>query len=89
MDEANKQAGVAVRWHGLARSGPGGPGDAGGAVAVAGPVSASRLVANSWATGGDDVAVIGLQDQSDRDRARAAIRDAIVAELAERCGLPR
>jgi 4'-phosphopantetheinyl transferase len=35
-----------------------------------------------------DVIVIGLPDQSDRDRARAGIREAIVAELAERHGLP-
>jgi 4'-phosphopantetheinyl transferase len=32
--------------------------------------------------------VIGLQDQADRDRAREAIRQAIVAELAALTGLP-
>jgi 4'-phosphopantetheinyl transferase len=32
--------------------------------------------------------VIGIRGQADRELARAAIRDAIVAELAERCGLP-
>lgn len=48
--------------------------------------SLCRLVANLDAA--DDVAVIGIQDQSDRDLARRAIREAIVAELATLSGLP-
>jgi 4'-phosphopantetheinyl transferase len=86
MADARNQAGVPVRWRGVAPSANAGAG-AGGA--VAGAVDACRLVADSSAADIGDVAVIGVPDQSDRDRARAAIREAIVAELAERHRLPR
>jgi 4'-phosphopantetheinyl transferase len=80
MADSCKQAGVAVRWRGPAPSGGAGGG-------FAGPADACRLVANSSAADIGDVAVIGVPDQADRDLARAAIRDAIVAELAERYAL--
>jgi 4'-phosphopantetheinyl transferase len=80
MADTRDQAGVPVRWRGLAPSGAGG--------AVSGPVGANRLVANSEAADLGDVAVIGVRDQPDRDRTRMAIREAIVAELGARYGLP-
>jgi 4'-phosphopantetheinyl transferase len=81
VDEPSNQAGVPVRWRSLAPSGGAGGGFGGSA-------DACRLVANISTSGIGDVAVIGVRDQADRDLARAAIRQAIVAELAERHGLP-
>jgi 4'-phosphopantetheinyl transferase len=81
MADAGRQAGVPVRWRGVAPSGGAGGG-------FGGASDACRLVADSPAADIGDVAVIGIRGQADRDLARAAIRDAIVAELAERHGLP-
>jgi 4'-phosphopantetheinyl transferase len=75
MAASMNRAGVAVRWRGGEP-----PASAGGAVGSS--ADACRLVAEIG-----DVAVIGIQGQADRDLARAAIRQAIVADLAERYGL--
>lgn len=87
---------VPVRWW---RLDGGGPANAGPAGAASGPrpalpggpgfgvVGASRrLVANSG--DGEDVIVIGVQDQPEREAARRAIRQAIAAELLLLSGLP-
>jgi len=55
---------------------------AGGRGGFAEPAGACRLVADF------EVCVIGIQGDADRDHARHAIRDAIVAALAHLSGLP-
>jgi 4'-phosphopantetheinyl transferase len=52
------------------------------------PGASRRLVANFDASGDDGAIVIGIQDQSEREAARRAIRQAIAAELAAMSGLP-
>jgi 4'-phosphopantetheinyl transferase len=73
----NGEAGVPVRWRGLSSAALPPPGGGFG-----GPADSRRLVADF-----DDVIVVGIQGQADREAARHAIRQAIVAELADASGV--
>lgn len=73
---------IPVRWRNVG----GGSAPAPGGRGLGAPLGSRRLVANPDAA--DSVVVIGIQNQSDRDLARRAIREAIAAELAALSGLP-
>lgn len=73
---------IPVQW----RIAGGGSASAPGGQGFGAPAGSRRLVANSDAA--DAVVVIGIQDRSEREAARRAIREAIVDELAALSGLP-
>lgn len=77
---------IPVQWRLAGASSSVAPPSAPGGQGFGGLPASRRLVANSCAA--DGVAVIGIQGQPEREAARRAIREAIMAELAALSGLP-
>jgi 4'-phosphopantetheinyl transferase len=94
MDETSPSLRVPMRWRGPDGGADGSDGLAGlprrspGGLGFGASGASRRLVANLDASDGDGAIVIGIQDQSEREAARRAIRQAIAAELAAMSGLP-
>jgi 4'-phosphopantetheinyl transferase len=81
MTASSRSGAVPVQWRAVGASSP-----APGGLGFGAPAALCRLVANSNAA--QDLIVIGIQDQSEREAARRAIREAIAAELMALSGLP-